>query len=496
MVELDRYDALDLATYRRIVVDGEHLAVDDRLLEDVAERREALLEHLETGVAAYGVTTGLGYLASEVVGEDEQAALQRSMLTARASGLGPALPHDVVRGALLLRLMGFLSGFPGASVELCRRLVDLLNSGWTPVVPRGPYGASGEIAPLAHLFQTLIGEGLVEVDGERVAAADALARAGSEPYAPGTKEGVALLNGSPFATALGAHLGDRGTHLLAQATMAAALSTALVRASARPFSSRVAALRGDAFQETIASRMRELLGEEARWDEEAQPPVSFRVVSQVHGSLARALAELEGTIEQRLRSLTDSPLLLDAHDDEPEGLYPTGGFHALDVSLRLEAVALAATHVTNLVEKRLHRLLDARFSGLPEQLARRPGVQAGAVALHKAVVGLAAENRLLAAPASVHALDTSTGQEDVQAFTFLVAERLGLLLNNLESALACELVALRQAAHLRGEALAATLLASAVARLADLVAPLDEDRTLSPDVERVSAALRAGALQG
>ena len=181
--------------------------------------------------------------------------------------------------------------------------------------------------------------------------------------------------------------------------------------------------------------------------------MSFRVVPQVHAALARALAELQATVETRLRSVTDSPVLLDAQDDEPEGLYPAGGFHAIDVTLRLEGVALAAAQVTNLVEKHLHRLLDARFSGLPEQLARRPGVQAGAVSLHKAVVGLVAENRLLAAPASIHAIDTSTGQEDVQAFTFLAAERLEAMLGNLEAALAYELVALRQAVHLRGEEL-------------------------------------------
>ena len=164
------------------------------------------------------------------------------------------------------------------------------------------------------------------------------------------------------------------------------------------------------------------------------------------------------------------------------------------MTLRLEAVALATAQVTNLVEKRLHRLLDARFSGLPEQLAGRPGVQAGAVTLHKAVVGLAAENRLLAAPASVHTLDTSTGQEDVQAFTFLAANRLGSMLDNLETALSYELVALRQAAHLRGDGLDSPLLAHVVARVAEVVEPIDEDRTLSPDVARVRELLRAGEL--
>lgn len=494
MIELRRYDALDLDSYRRIVLDGEPIAVSESLFEHVDRRREALLRHLVTGVPAYGVTTGLGYLASETVSEDDQPALQRSLLTARASGLGPPLPRDVVRGAMLLRLVGLLSGFPGASSALCRFLAARLNDGWSPIVPSGPYGASGEIAPLAHLFQTFVGEGFVEGAGELLPAREALERSNAEAYEPGPKEGVALLNGSPFATAWAVRLGDLGMRLLEQATVAAALSVALVDASARPFASRVASLGAEATQQTISRRLLELLGREAQWDYRPQPPVSFRVIPQVHGTLLRALDELRATIERRLRSVTDSPLLLEPQADEPEGLYPSGGFHAIDVTLRLEAVAIAAAQVTNLVEKRLHRLLDARFSGLPEQLARRPGVQAGAVSLHKAVVGLTAHNRLLAAPASVHTLDTSTGQEDVQAFTFLAAERLSAMLDNLEATLACELVALRQAAHLRRDALDAPLLAQAVARLSEIVAPIDEDRTLSPDVERVAALLRCGDL--
>ena len=496
MVELDHYDALNLETYRRIVSGGEPIVVDERLYEHVERRREALLRHLDTGVSAYGVTTGLGYLASETVGAEDQASLQHSLLTARASGLGPPLPRDVVRGAMLLRLVGFLSGFPGVSADLCRFLADRLNEGWSPRVPSGPFGASGEIAPLAHLFQTFIGEGFVELDGERLPAREALTRCGVEAYEPGVKEGVALLNGSPFATALGVRLGDLGGRLLEQASVAAALAVALVGASARPFSARAVLLGAGTSEQKVAQRLLELLGAGALWEEKPQPPVSFRVVPQVHGVLARALEELATTAERRLRSVTDSPVLLDVQTGEPEGLYPVGGFHAIDITRRLEGVALAVAHVTNLVEKRLHRLLDARFSGLPEQLARRPGVQAGTVSLHKAVVGLVAENRLLAAPASIHAIDTSTGQEDVQALTFLAAERLDAMLGNLEAALACELVALRQAAHLREGSFDAPLLASVIARLAEIVAPIDEDRTLSPDVERVVALLRTGELVG
>lgn len=488
-------DALGLAAYRRIVLEGERVELDDGVLDEVDRSRAAMLSHIATGVPAYGVTTGLGYMASRPVGADDQPALQRSLLTARASGLGAPLPEDVVRGVMLLRLVGFLHGAPGVSAGLCRFLADRLNDGWSPVVPAGPYGAAGEVGPLAHLFQTLVGEGLVALDGEHVPAGEALGRLGLEPYDPGPKEGLALINGSPCATAWAVHLGDLGRRLLDQATRTAALAVALTGASARAFAAGVGALGGDEAEQDVARRLRALLDGEPGLDGPKQPPVSFRVVPQVHGALLRSLDDLSATVEGRLRAVTDSPLFLATGGaGEAEGLYPSGAFHALGATLRLEAVGLAAAHAVNLVEKRLHRLLDARFSGLPEQLSRRPGVEVGAVSMHKTVVGLAAESRLLAMPASLHAFDTSAGQEDVQANTLLAAERVRSLLENLETALACELVALRQAAYLRERPLEAPGLADAVARLAEAVPAIEHDRTLSPDVERVVALLRTGVL--
>ena len=223
---------------------------------------------------------------------------------------------------MLLRLVGFLSGLSGASPALCRFLAERLNEGWSPVVPSGPFGASGEISPLAHLFQTFIGEGLVEIESEHVPAREALGRSGVRAYEPEPGEGVALLNGSPFATAWAVRLGDLGERLLEQATVAAALSVALVDASARPFTSRLGALGASDAERAVGRRLLELLGGEAVWDYRAQPPVSFRVIPQVHGALRQALDELRATSEQRLRSVTDSPLLLDSEGGRARGSLP------------------------------------------------------------------------------------------------------------------------------------------------------------------------------
>lgn len=493
MISVSGPGELDLVRFRRIVA-GAQLSLLPTALERVAAGRDLLERHLRAGGAAYGVTSGLGYLASTPVAAADQAALQRSLVTARACGLDGVLPAEIVRGALAARLAGFLSGEAGVTPALCRFIVDRLNDVWCPLVPAGPYGAAGEIGPLAHLFQTFIGEGAVAEDGTVLPAAAALERRGIGAYELQPKEGIALVNGSPFATAIAAHAAERGLRLLGQANLAAALALALVGASTRPLSPRVARLSRDPAQERVARDLVRLLAGGPAWEEKPQAPVSFRVVPQVHAALLTRLEELERNAEQRLGAVTDSPVVLDAAEGEPAGLYPSGGFHAAMTVMLLESVAIAVAHVTNLVEKRLHRLLDARFSGLPEQLARVPGRQAGAVALHKAVAALAVDNRLLAAPASVHATDTSAGQEDVQAFTFLVFDRLDRAFANLETAIACELVALRQAAALRGEELAAPALATVVATLSEVVAPLDEDRMLAPDVARVRDLLRAGAL--
>jgi histidine ammonia-lyase len=488
---------LSRAEYAQIVREYVPVEIDAPALDGVAAVRSRLFEHLETGAAAYGITTGLGHLAGVAVSPDEQDELQRSLLTARAAGLGPPLPAEVVRGTIVIRLSGFLRGVAGVTPELCRYLARLLNLGWSPVVPDGPYGAAGEIGPLAHLFQTLIGEGSIATADGGTSAAAALSAAGLEPYWPRPKEALALVNGSPFATALGIRLSDRARSLFESATTSAALAIAMTGAGARAASPRIGRLSGDPFALQVQERLAALLAEEDVWGDRAQPPVSARVAPQVHGSALRALTSLDTVLGERLRGTTDSPVYLETDGREEAGLYPSGAFHALDVVLALEAMAAASCHVVNLVEKRLHRLLQPEFSGLPEQLTEQPGLQAGAVALHKTVAGLAAEARTLAAPASIHAIDTSSGQEDVQSFTFLAAARTNAILDVLETALACELVGLRQASHLRGKRPVGVSLTRVVDLLAVEIEPIDRDRTLSADIARARRALvKTGAING
>jgi histidine ammonia-lyase len=329
-------------------------------------------------------------------------------------------------------------------------------------------------------------------EGERVPARAALAERGLQPYEPGPKEGLALVNGAPLAPALAFYLVERARALLDHATVAAALATSIVGASARPFSLRVARLKGDRGQQLVQEQLLALLAG-GELDDRPQAPVSFRVVPQVHGAVLDCVATVQQQLTREVRAVTDSPLFLPAADGEPEGFYPTGNFHSQALAFGLDGLAIAFAQLGNLVEKRLHRLLDARFSGLPEQLAREPGIHTGASVLHKAVVGLCVENRLLATPSSVNTSDTSAGQEDFQAFALLSADKLRRLLDNVELVLAYELLALRQARSLRAEPVPAPL-EPVCEMLAGVVQPLVEDRPLGADVERVRELVRSGEL--
>ncbi len=493
MITLERPDQLDLDLYRRIVFDGEALAVESVLLSGVDLRRAAMLGHLERGGRAYGVNTGLGYLADRTVEPVSQAAFQQSILVARASAVGPPLSEPVVRGVMLLRLVGFLAGYAGVSGGLCRFIVDRLNDGWLPVVPAGVSGAAGETVTLAHLFATFVGEGVVHQGAKVLAAAEVLTERGVTPYELGAKEGIALINGAPVAPALAIPLALRAEAMFEHATLAGALAIVLTRSSARPYSARIGQLKGDPGQLRVHRRLNELLDGAARLKDTTQAPVSLRVIPQVHGAALDLLDHLQTQLARELRAVTDSPVFLSAQSEEPEGLYPTGNFHSQAITLLLDALAIACSQVLNLAEKRLHRLLDSRFSGLPEQLARQPGLQSGVVSLHKQVLGLAAQARTLAAPAAVHTSDASTGQEDFQAYTLLSACQLEQILAALQLALAYELVALRQA-HALADATLPPRLGRAMSAIADLVAEMPEDRSLAADVERVFELIGSGKL--
>ena len=466
------------------VAAGDGVSLAPVLLDEVRRRCEAARAVLRRGDPVYGVNTGMGALSAVRLTAAEQAAHQRNLLLARATGGPPWLDAADTRAIFAVRLRTFLSGDSGVSDGLCLRLAEFLGQGIAPAVPRTAMGCAGEIMPLAHAFGPLIGAGRVlGLGGDGEPAAEVLRARGLGAFALGAREGHALLAGVPGATALGLRRLAEARALAAAMESAAALSVAAAGASRDPYSPGCA--RGDDILAGVLGRLRAAAGElpEPR---ALQAPVSFRVAGPVLAHLLRAGEALDAAIGRALTGVTDSPAFLDGR------FVGTAGFHGLDLAAHCDLLTAALAHAAEVSAARLHRLLDPRVTGLPAQLAARPGPDAGLVAVHKRAAGEVHALRRLAVPASVGLIETSGGQEDVQSFAWEAAETLRTALHHTRAVTAAELLAGYQACSLSGRPAPAGC-RGLLARLAGIIGPIDADRPFGEDIEHI---LRAGLVAG
>jgi len=533
---------------------GERLALAPAALERVAAGRTELAALLAGGARVYGVSTGMGWLASVDLDPAAQAGHQRNLLLGRAVAGPPWLPVAEARALLVTRLGNLLSGHAGVGPELCRFLVDRVNDGFVPAVPRRGFGGAGEVVPLAHAFQTLAGAGLVLAPGGGTTdAAEALAARGVLPHRLQAKEGIALLAGSPLAAALALARLRAGERLATQLLASAAAAADALAAPLDAYDEAVGHLAGDPLLDDVLADLRRAAGRlegagagsgsaPERGGEDSgrgggspgrgggepwrgggdpgggrgpgrgggspdqgsgpgpgggdpgrraapglQPPVSFRVAPQVLAQLRRTLSRLDEDVRRALAAVTDSPAVVGGR------VVAGGGFHAVGLAAGMDGLALALVQAAELAGQRLHRLLDGRFSGLPDQLSPDPGPVTGLVLVQKRAVGALAEARRLATPASVGLADTSLGQEDAASFAPEAAEQLRRVEALVREVMACELLAARQAWWLRGRPPAPGLRPLA-ACLEELVAPVDRDRPLGPDLNRLAEALERDEL--
>ncbi|WP_033291045.1 aromatic amino acid lyase [Amycolatopsis jejuensis] len=438
------------------------------LLARVRRQRVAMLAALENGEPVYGVNTGMGRLAGVRLTPQQQAEHQRNLLVGRAVGGPPWLSAELTRALLLIRLRGFLRGDAAVSAELVTFLADRLNDGFRPAVPRDSLGSAGEIIPLAHAFQTFTGIGSVLEDGVLTDAADALARRGAQPYVLGPKEGASLIQGSPLAEAYAWVCGNLVRRLVSWQMMCAAIVVDVLGAPQ-------AIYRDPKFRDLIAGATERPV---------VQAPISVRVGPEVLAFVDRTRTDLAHTLQESWDTPSDSPSFLDG------SFVPTTGYHAAALGLRMDAVKAALVHAAEVSVQRLHRLLDPQFSGLPPQLAVDPGPQAGLTPLHKRAAGELHAMRRLAAPATLGSLDTSGGQEDVQAFATAAGADLETAIGHFFVITACELIAGRQARYL-AKGPGAPNLAETYAWLAEQIPPMAVDRALGPEVDRLAAHCRA-----
>jgi histidine ammonia-lyase len=465
------------------VVAGEAVELSEDLLQAVAANRERMLAALvEADRPVYGVNTGMGRLAGVTLTVQQQAEHQRNLLVGRAVGGPPWLSEAEVRTLFAVRLGDLLKPETGASAELVRFLADRLNDGFIPAVPRTGSGSAGEIIPLSHAFQTFLGIGTVLEDGVEVAAETALAKRGAEPFFLGPKEGATLIQGSPLAVMYALRCALEARRLLDWQTLATAIAVDTLGAPRAIYEPELA---GE--DSPLRSRLREIqaltLGSSSRL-ELVQAPVSFRVGPRAIAHGDRVAGELLTAVGDFRSALTDSPAFLGGR------FVSTTGFHGIELGLRMDAMTAALVHVGEISVQRFHRLLDERFSGLNPQLAMDPGPQAGLSPLHKRAVGELHVLRRLATPATLGSIDTSSGQEDVQAFAWAAGEQLRVALGHLTAITACELIGGSQAHFMRGLP-GAPALRTHYAWLAETVPPVLVDRPLGPDVTRLILRFRS-----
>ena len=474
----------------------EPVAVDlgDTARRRIAESNELIDDVVAHGEQVYGVNTGFGQLASVRISNDDLAHLQENLVRSHAVGVGEDLDDDVVRLIMLMKVIALAEGFSGVRLELVERLCDLINHEIYPRIPsRGSVGASGDLAPLAHLAGALIGVGEVRVNGSLAPAAIALREAGIEPVRLAPKEGLALLNGTQVSTALALAGVFRTENVLSAALMAGAMSSDAVKGSDTPFDRRIQSVRGHGGQIAVAAVLRDLMsGSDIRAShtdcDRVQDPYSIRCQPQVIGACLDVLRHVCTVLETEANAVTDNPLVF----TDSRAVLSGGNFHAEPVALAADYLALAIAEIGALSERRIALLIDAHLSGLPAFLVREGGLNSGFMMAQVTAAALASENKSHAHPASVDSLPTSANQEDHVSMATFAARRLHTMLDNVADIVAIELLAAAQGIEFHRPTTSSPAIEDVMSAIRELSPVYEEDRSLSPDIRRVAAIIDNG----
>jgi histidine ammonia-lyase len=454
-------------------------------------------EAVEAGAPVYGVTTGFGRLADVVISEQDRTLLQTNLVRSHAAGLGKPLSSPEVRTLMLLRINALAKGNSGCRLEVIEGLISLIEHGIHPVVPEaGSVGASGDLAPLAHIALALIGEGQVERDGASMDAASAWAAVGLAPVSLQAKEGLSLINGTQATTGLGILALLRVERALEAAEAAGAMSLEALEGTPEPFRPEVQEARPHSGQAASAARQRALLrGSEIReshrhGDPRIQDAYSLRCIPQVHGAARQAFAYVRSILEVEANSATDNPLIF----PDSEVVVSAGNFHAQIVAQGLDLLCIACADLAAISERRIERLLNPDLSrGMPAFLATHPGLESGLMIAQVGAVDLLAELRVLSHPASVDSVPTSANQEDHVSMGMAAARKARRAAECLEQIVAIELVCAAQGIEHRRPLRAGGGVEAAYAVVRDSVPALEGDRPLADDLRAAAAAVRRGA---
>ncbi|MFN7992787.1 MAG: histidine ammonia-lyase [Bryobacteraceae bacterium] len=468
-----------------------------RAIENM-NRSRAVVERLASGeVPVYGVNTGVGLLADVRIEPSDLDQLQRNVVRSHCAGVGDPLPREDVRAMMLIRANVLAKGFSGIRPAVAQGLCDLLNRGITPVVPsQGSVGASGDLAPLAHMALVLIGEGEAEFNGQICPAAEALSRAGLRPLTLRAKEGISLINGTQAMLAIGC-LEIAAAEILADsADVICALTVDALQGTPRAFDPRLHAARPHPGQAESAARLRRLLeGSEIRQSHltcrRVQDAYSLRCAPQVHGAVRDSIAEARRVFAIELNSATDNPLVL---DDE---IVSGGNFHGEPLAFQLDYLAIALTALSSISERRIDRLVNPALNEhLPPFLAGHAGLESGLMMAQVSAAALVAENRVLSHPASSGSISTSGNKEDFVSMGMTSALKWKRVVRNTRAVLAIEALAATRALELRSPLHTSPALEQAHSRIRSVSPALEGDRVLHKDIAALESLIAEGALRG
>jgi histidine ammonia-lyase len=498
MVQLG--NPLNFPTLRDLARGGHELSVSDTAYAAIERSARAVAAIVRRGAPAYGINTGFGRLAQTHIPNEQLELLQSNLVLSHAVGVGAPLAAPVVRLMLALKIQSLAQGFSGVRRELVDALLTLYNADVLPRVPsKGSVGASGDLAPLAHMSAVLLGVGEVEHRGEVLSADEGLTRAGLARVKLAAKEGLALLNGTQTSTALALWNLFAIDNLFSTAIVAGALSVDAAEGSASPFDPRIHELRGHPGQIAAAKAYRELLAgspinSSHRDCGKVQDPYSLRCQPQVMGACSDQIEAARVVLLREANGVTDNPLVFANDGPDSADVLSGGNFHAEPVAFAADNLALAVAEIGALSERRIALLIDSTLSGLPPFLVRDGGVNSGFMIAHVTAAALASENKLLAHPASVDSLPTSANQEDHVSMATFAARKLGDICANTAIILAIELLAAAQGVDLRAPHLTSARLQAVMREIRSRVKHYDIDHYLAPDIAAMADAVNGGVI--
>lgn len=496
---------------KEILIDGQHLTIDDvvnvsrkeyavgihpEAVGGIRNSRDTVDRYVSREEVVYGITTGFGRFSDIVISSDETEMLQKNLIMSHSCGIGSCFGRDVARAIMLLRANALCKGYSGVRIETVELLVNMLNHGVHPLIPqKGSLGASGDLAPLAHMVLVMLGEGMAEYEGEVLDGSEALRRAGLQPVALSSKEGLALINGTQAMTGVGSIALHDARCLVKTADMIAAMTLEALTGIIDAFDSRIHEVRGHMGQIKSASNIARMVrGSEyvtRQGELRVQDAYALRCTPQVHGACRDALGYVWGVVEKEINAATDNPLIFPDSGDVLSG----GNFHGEPVALAMDFLGIALSELGNISERRLERLVNPQLSnGLPAFLTKHGGLNSGFMITQYSAASLVSENKVLAHPASVDSIPSSANQEDHVSMGTIASRKAMEIKDNVTAVLAIELLAAAQAIDLRGKRKLGEGTQVLYDMIREAVPPLENDRIMHRDMEKSVGLVNTGRL--